>query len=50
MPGRIVGYAAGMIPAVNILPQAGGLFDQSAWLMGCFDMLDGMRLKAMAEV
>lgn len=38
-----------MIPAVNTLPQAGGYFDQSNWLMGVFDILDGMRLTAMAE-
>lgn len=49
LPGRIAGYAAGLIPAPQILPQAGGYFDQSAWTMAVFDILDGMRIREMID-
>jgi hypothetical protein len=48
-PGRIVGYAGGVIPAPQILPQAGGVLDQSAWLMQVFDILDSLRLRQMFD-
>jgi hypothetical protein len=35
----IGGMAGGMIPVVGQLPEAGGMLDQSAWLLEAFDIL-----------
>lgn len=38
--GMIGGMAAGFIPAPQVLPEAGGVLDQSAWLLDAFSILD----------
>jgi hypothetical protein len=43
--GRIVGMAAGVIPIVGHLPEAGGTLDQSAWLLEAFSILNDTEQK-----
>jgi len=44
-PGRIGGMAAGVMPVVGHLPEAGGTLDQGAWLMTAFELLGGFEAK-----
>lgn len=39
-PGVMRGMVAGHIPSAPVLPEAGGLLDQGAWLQHAFDVLD----------
>lgn len=43
--GRIVGMAAGIIPIVGHLPEAGGTLDQASWVMEAFGLLNSYEMK-----
>lgn len=40
-----MGMAAGFIPIVGHLPEAGGVMDQSVWLMEAFNILTDVEHK-----